>query len=124
MGSAELLAWAGAGGHQNPEDQAGSQARASKEAAAHIFGRTTSEERTVHDIATPDIKQRMADTSAVLSADAAQKALEVRHCPVMPHLQASRSPNIKFRGGCQFPIDCTSTGSPPVCRFACSKYIV
>ncbi|CAL5224706.1 g7434 [Coccomyxa viridis] len=64
------------GGHQNPDDQAGTHATAAKEAAAHIFGRTTSEDKTVHDIATPDIKQRMADTMAVLNADTAQKALD------------------------------------------------
>ena len=79
-----MLACADAGAHQNPDDQVGLQGRAAKEAAAHIFGRTTSEDRTVHDIATPDVKQRMADTSAVLNADAAQKALEVTHRPVPP----------------------------------------
>ena len=70
-----------AGGHQNPDDEAGTQGRAAKEAAAHIFGRTTSEDKTVHDIATPDVKQRMADTMAALNADTAQKALDVSPQP-------------------------------------------
>lgn len=80
-----------AGGHQNPDDQAGTHATAAKEAAAHIFGRTTSEDKTVHDIATPDIKQRMADTMAVLNADTAQKALDVSPLPCCPYVQASCS---------------------------------
>ena len=102
-----MLACADAGGHQNPDDQAGLHGRAAKEAAAHIFGRSTSEDKTVHDIATPDVKQRIADTSAVLSADATQKALEVkvfRPVPLackpltlLPHLEVTWT----------FPGDCT-----------------
>ena len=45
----------------------------------------------MHDIATPDIKQRMADTVAVVNADVAQKALNVSPLPFRPHVQASLS---------------------------------
>ena len=46
-------------------------------AAAHIFGGNIPKEKTVHDIATPDAKQKMAEQVDVLNADAAQKALQV-----------------------------------------------
>lgn len=114
------LAWACAGGHQNPGDQAGLQARAAKEAAVHVFGRTTSGEKTVHDIATPDVKQRMADSTALLSADAAHKALDVRHRPVMPHVHASRSPSTEPEKT-QFYTDRTSIASSQFFDLTCSS---
>ena len=90
-----MLACAEAGTHDTHNGQAGLHARAAKEAAAHIAEETTSGAKTVHDITTPDVKQRIADTTAALNADAAQKALEVSHCPSTVHLQASISPPLR-----------------------------
>ena len=58
-------------------------------AAAHIFGGNIPKEKTVHDIATPDAKQKMAEQVDVLNADAAQKALQV--CQLLYLLQPSSS---------------------------------
>ena len=58
-------------------------------AAAHTFGGNILKEKTVHDIATPDAKQEMAEQVDVLNADAAQKALQV--CQLLQVLHPSSS---------------------------------